>query len=55
MVSKETYINVLMLASPHVILDYKVSHTIASVLMQGSNLAKFSTCIFSQVEFLATC
>ena len=24
-------------------------------LIQGSNLARFSTCIFSQVEFLATC
>ena len=26
-----------------------------SIIVQGSNLAKFSTCIFSQVEFLATC
>ena len=23
--------------------------------VQGSNIARFSTCIFSQVEFLATC
>ena len=28
---------------------------IFSFIHQGSNLAKFSTCIFSQVEFLAPC
>ena len=31
MVSKGTYINVLMLAVPHVILDYKVSHTNSNI------------------------